>query len=182
MEKTNKPNAPLSHQSQYGWRHGEMPARVLGSDAGSGAGGTVPSRPARLTSMGLEGAVLVQKTIDNSAVEYQHDPRDRDALRKQVSWGLFIVLIVLLASGPRLWVRQAGYRQAGMINKIEQLTVVRDQLKVQKGRLEDLRRVAALAEQSGLRETDGASYTWFVAPPVEEDHETAVARLFVNEE
>lgn len=182
MEKTNKPNAPPPRQSQYGWRRDEMPERVLGNNASGGAGGTVPQGPVRLASMGLEGAVLVQKTIDNSSVEYQHDPRDRDALRKQVSWGLFIVLIVLLASGPRLWVRQAGYRQAGMIDKIEQLTVVRDQLKVQKGRLEDLRRVAALAEQSGLRETDGESYTWFVAPPTEGDHETAVARLFVNEE
>lgn len=181
MEKTTRANAPLSRQPRYGWRHGTIPERVLGKAVGSGAGGR-PAQPAQYTSLGMEGTVLFQKTIDNSSVNYRHDPRDRDALRWHVSWGLFVVLMVLLASGPRLWVRHSGYRQAQLTEKIEELIVVRDQLKVQKGRLEDLRRVAAFAEQSGLQETDEDRYTWFAPSHVEEDPETAVARLFVRED
>ncbi len=181
MEKTTKPNAPLPGPPQHGWRHGPTPERVLGKAVGSGAGGTSP-KPAQPTSLGMEGAVLYQKTIDNSAVNYRHDPRDRDALRWHVSLGLFIVLTVLLASGPRLWVRHSGYRQAELSEKIEQLIVVRDQLKVQKGRLEELARVASFAEQIGLQETQEDRYTWFAPEPAEEDPETAVARLLDRKE
>ena len=180
MEKTNRPNAPLPMPPQHGWRHGSPSQQVLGKAVRSGAGGT-PPKPAQPTSLGMEVAVLYHKRIDNSDVHFQHDPRDRDSLRWHVSLGLFIVLVVLVATAPRLWVRHSGYRQAKLGEQIEQLIVVRDQLKVEKGRREELSRVAEHAGLIGLRETDADRYTWFAPEPAEKDPETEVARLFDRE-
>ena len=126
----------------------------------------------------MEVAVAYQKRIDNSDVHFQHDPRDRDSLRWHVSLGLFIVLVVLVATAPRLWVRHSGYRQAKLSEKIEHLIVVRDQLIVEKGRREELSQIAEHAKQIGLRETDANSYTWFAPQPDEEDPGIEMARLF----
>ena len=133
MEKTTRPNAPLQRPLQYGWHSGPPSPSSLGEAVRSGAGGT-PQEQAQPTSLGMEVAVVYQKRIDNSDVQFRHDPRDRDSLRWQVSLGLFIVLVVLVATAPRLWVRHSGYRQANLGEKIEQLIVVRDQLIVEKGR------------------------------------------------
>lgn len=179
MEKTTRPTAPLPGQPQPGCLPGELPVRNPGEVSGGGAGGTL-AKPAQLTSFGTEGALLYQKRIDNSAVHYRYDPRDRDFLRWQVSLGLFLVLMVLIATAPRLWVRHSGYRQAKLSEKIEQLIVVRDRLIVEKGHREDLSRVAEYATRIGLRETDEARYTWFA--PESAETETAVARLFNREE
>ncbi len=125
----------------------------------------------------MGGAVLYQKKIDNSAISYRYDPRDRDELQSFVSVGLFLALLLLVAFGPRLWQRHSGYRQAQLRERIEKLAAVRDELKVQKGRLEGLPRVRALAEQQGLRETDQDRYTWF-APRLERaEPEAAVERV-----
>ena len=176
MEKRTEPNAPLPRLPRYGWSQAPTPGEMPGA-AGTG-GGAEPSASSGTRAMPMEGAVLYQKAIDNSDVTYRHDPGDRDALRAHVSWGLFVVFLLLLASGPRLWVRHSGYRQAQLAEQAEKLIVIRDQLKVQKGRLEDLRRVAALAEASGLRETEAGRYTWFAPAPADGVTETAVARLF----
>ncbi len=178
MEKKTEPNAPLPRQPQYGWSNASMPRQVLGHAAGSGAGGP----PEKVRSMPMEGAVLYQKAIDNTSVSYRHDPRDRYVLSTHVSWGLFVVLILLIASGPRLWVRHSGYRQAQLTETIEQLTAVREDLKVERGRLEDLRRVAALAEEIGLGETDEGSFVWPAAHPLDGGTEPTVARLFSSQE
>ena len=175
MEKTTEPNAPLPQYAQYGWSNASLPQAVLGTATGGGASRRSPT-PGQVAPM--EGAVLYQKKIDNSAVRYRHDPRDRAALRRHVSWGLFVVFLLLLAFGPRLWVRHLGYRQAKLTETIEQLTLVRDQLKVRRGRLQDLRRVAALAEQRGLMQTEESSYTWFAPPSSESGTRRAVAQLF----
>ncbi len=127
----------------------------------------------------MEGALLYRKAIDNSGVHYEVDPRDRPALARHVSWGLFAVFVLLVLSGPRLWVRQWGYRQEQLAQRMEQLTVVRDQLKVQRGRLQDLRRIAALAEVDGLAATESDRYNWTAQRPVANPpSDTAVARLF----
>ncbi len=179
MEKKTEPNAPLPRHPQYGWSDASMSHAVLSPAIGSGADAS--SEGAR-RAVPLEGAVLYQKEIDNSRVSYRHDPADRDELRAHISWGLFIAFLLLLAFGPRLWVRHSGYRQAQLAETIEQLVAVRDQLTMQKGRLEDLRRVAALAERSGLRETQEGRYTWLEPVPDRGVTETAVARLFASDE
>ena len=178
MEKNTEPNAPLPRQPQYGWTDVSMPDYTRDDSEGSGA----ELSPARVRSMPMEGAVLYQKAIDNSSVRYRHDPRDRYALRTHVSWGLFVVLILLLASGPRLWVRHSGYRQAQLTETIEQLTAVREHLKVEKGRLEDLQRIAGLAQEIGLEETEDTSYTWTPARPLGGGPVPTVARLISTPE
>ena len=175
MERELTQKAPPARQSHQGWSEG---ASGHSSSSLAAPGGAARHVAGLAPSMPIEGAVLYKKTIDNSGVRYRHDPKDRDALRKHVSWGLFVVFVLLLLSGPRLWVRHSGYRQAQLVDRIEQLVAVRDQLKVQRGRLEDLRRVAALAELGGLRETGADSYSWFAPRLVDEESEKAVARLF----
>ena len=181
MEKKTEPNAPLPRAARYGWSPGAIPERVFGGVAGSGAGGGDP-QPAPPGPVGIEGTMLYQKTIDNSAVLYRHDPRDRDALRTYVSLALFVVLLVCFFSAPRLWLRHSGYRQAQLNQRIEELIVVRDRLKVEKGRLEDLRRVAAFAELEGLKETEASKYTWSSAPDAGHGGRPEVAQLMVGAE
>lgn len=180
MEKTSALNAPLPRHTRSSRGNGPLPALRRGRAAGSGARG---GQSASGTFVPMEGAVLYQKAIDNSGVRYRHDPRDRDVWRSLVSGGLFVALLFILAFGPRLWVRHSGYRQAQLREQIEQLTVVRDQLKVRKGSLEDLRRVAALAGERGLEETEAKSYTWFAPQPIESGPgRKAVAQLFGAED
>ena len=179
MEKENRPNAPLPEQTQYGWSTSSLPQQVLRHDP---SGGAVPRHPPSARFAPMEGAVLYQKRIDNSGVRYRHDPRDRDSLRRQVSWGLFVVFLVIVWFAPRLWVRHLGYREARLTERIAEQTLVRDQLKVKIGSLGDRRRVAALAEMGGLQETDEGSYTWFAPRPVDSASPPAVALLIDRKE
>lgn len=128
--------------------------------------------------MPMEGAVMYHKLIDNSSVRYRHDPSDRYALRTHISWGLFVVLLLLVVSGPRLWVRHSGYRQAQMAETIDEITAVREHLKVERGRLENLRRVAVLADRMGLAETTEGSYMFPDQRPLDAEPEPAMAQLF----
>ena len=179
MEKTNRLNAPLPKQAQYGWSTASLPQQVLRDVP---RGGAIPQSPDPAPFAPMEGAVLYQKRIDNSGVRYRHDPRDRDAMRRHLSWGLFVVFLLVVLFAPRLWVRHLGYREAQLTETITQLTLVRDGLKVERGRLGDLRRVAALAEQSGLQETDESSYTWFAPRSVDSASQSAVALLIDRKE
>lgn len=179
MEKENRPNAPSLDQAQYGWSTSSLPQQVLRNDT---SGGAVPRHPPSTRFAPMEGAVLYQKRIDNSGVRYRHDPRDRDAMRRQVSWGLFVVFLVIVWFAPRLWVRHLGYREARLTETVAQLTLVRDQLKVERGRLQDRRLIAARAELEGLQETDEGSYTWFAPRPVDSGLEPAVALLIDRKE
>lgn len=181
MEKKREASAPLPKATRYGWSPGTMPERMLGKANGSGAGGGLPL-PVPPGPIGIEGTMLYQKSIDNSTVHYKHDPSDRDALRRYVSLALFVVLMVCAFSAPRIWVRHSGYRQAELNQKIEQLAVVRDRLKVTKGRLEDLRRVAVFAELIGLQETEESNYTWFAPSETGAAGRPEVAQLLVSEE
>ena len=179
MEKENRPNAPPQEQTRYGWSTSSLPQQVLRNGP---SGGAIPRSPDPARFAPMEGALLYQKRIDNSGVCYRHDPRDRDAMRRHVSWGLFVVFLVVVWFAPRLWVRHLGYREARLTETIAQLTTVRDQLKVKRGRLGDRRRVAALAEMGGLHETDEGSYTWFAPRSVDSSAQDAVALLIDRKE
>ena len=141
-------------------------------------GGISRSEHRSVAGKTMDGMLLYRKAIDNSGVRYKHDPRDRVSLARHISWGLFLVFAMLVFSGPRLWVRQWGYRQEQLAERIEQLSVVRDQLKVRLGRMESLSRVSALAELDGLGETDPQRNGWSSPPPIEDESgTTTVARL-----
>ncbi len=173
MEKKTERNAPLPRLPGYGWSNASNPSAV---PARAPADGADPSESA--FAMPMEGAVLCQKQIDNSGVRYRHDPRDRYALRTHISWGLFVVLLLLMVSGPRLWVRHSGYRQALLAETIDDLVAVREHLKVEKGRLEDLGRVTVLAQRMGLTEAGEEHGNFPDLHPPEPEIETTVAQLF----
>ena len=94
------------------------------------------------------------------------------------SVGFFMLFVLVTVFGPRLWLRHAGYRQVRLAENVEQLVQVRDQLKIRRGSLRDLRRVAALAEIAGLVETTEERYVWS-APATADDRRT-VAQLFAE--
>lgn len=175
MEQKSALNtSPEPQQARAGWSEAPSPPPQL---APAGPGGVRGFAASAAPSLTMEGAVLYQKKIDNSDVSYRHDPRDRDELQSFVSVGLFVALLFLVAFGPRLWQRHSGYRQAQLLERIEQLAAVRDELKVQKGRLEDLRRVRGLAEGLGLGETEPDRYKWLAPRPERAAPEAAVARV-----
>lgn len=176
MEKRTEPNAPLPWRPHLGWGKNPNPVRHGGPPVASGA--QLPSVARR--SVPMEGVVLYRKAIDNSSVKYRHDPTDRYALRRHVSMGLFVVLLSLIATSPRLWVRHSGYRQAQLTETVEQLVAVREHLKVEKGRLENLQRVAALAADLGLGRTEDTKYTWTAQRRLGGGPEPTVAELFVH--
>jgi hypothetical protein len=127
--------------------------------------------------MSIGSVPLYAKRIDNSGIRYRHDPRDREVWRVGLSLGLFLLVLAILLWGPQRLVTQSGYRQEALRQQAGQLQAVRDELKMQRGRLEDLRRVAALAEQMGLRQTEPDSYSWFALPPGDGEADATVARL-----
>ena len=179
MEKGLTKKAPLGRQSHLGRRGVPIGRTAPGRAEPGGAAGPVA---AQAQSMAIESAPLYQKHIDNSAIRYRHDPRDREIWRVGLSVGLFLLVLAILLWGPQRLVTQSSYKQEALRQRVGQLQAVRDELKMQRGRLEDLRRVAALAEDMGLQQTEPDSYSWFALPPGDGDSETAVARLLRSDE
>ena len=179
MEKGLTKQAPLGRQSHLGRRGAPMARTASGRAVPGGAAAPVA---AQAQSMSIDCAPLYQKHIDNSAIRYRHDPRDREIWRVGLSLGLFLLVLAILLWGPQRLVTQSGYKQEALRQRAGQLQAVRDELKMQRGRLEDLRRVAALAEEMGLRQTEPDSYSWFALPTGERESETAVARLLSSDE
>ena len=174
MEKGLTNKAPLGGPSHL-VGHGTSAGRAAPSQATPG--GAAAPVAGQAQSMSIEGAPLYQKRIDNSGIRYRHDPRDREIWQIGLSVGLFLLVLAMLLWGPQRLVTQSGYKQEALRQRVSQLQAVRDELKMQRGRLEDLRRVAALAEAMGLQQTEVDSYNWFVLPPGGEEADSTVARL-----
>ncbi len=179
MEKVLTKKAPPGRQSHHGRR---AAPKERATPSPSVPGGATPPAAAQAQSMSIGGAPLYQKRIDNSGIRYRHDPRDREVWRVGLSLGLFLLVLAILLWGPQRLVTQSGYKQEALRQRVGQLQAVRDELKMQRGRLEDLRRVAALAEQMGLRQTEPDSYSWFALPPGDGESDTTVARLLRSAE
>ena len=168
MEKGLTKKAPLG---------GHGTSAVQAAHRQATPGGAAGPVAGQAQSMSIDGALLYQKRIDNSGIRYRHDPRDRDIWQVSLSVGLFLLVLAMLLWGPQQLVTQSGYKQEALRQRVSQLQAVRDELKMQRGRLEDLRRVAALAEAMGLQQTEVDSYSWFVLPPGDEEADSTVARL-----
>ncbi len=174
MEKVLTKKAPPGRQSHHG-RRGVSKQRATPSQ--SAPGGVTRPVADQSQSMSIGGVPLYPKRIDNSGIRYRHDPRDREVWRVGLSLCLFLLVLAILLWGPQRLVTQSGYKQEALRQRAGQLQAVRDELKMQRGRLEDLRRVAALAEQMGLRQTEPDSYSWFALPPGDGESDATVARL-----
>lgn len=174
MEKVLTKKVPPGRQSHHG-RRGVPKQRATPSP--SVPGGATRPVTAQTQSMSMGGVPLYPKRIDNSGIRYRYDPRDREVWRVGLSLCLFLLVLAILLWGPQRLVTQSGYKQEALRQRAGQLQAVRDELKMQRGRLEDLRRVAALAEQMGLRQTEPGSYSWFALPPGDGESDASVARL-----
>lgn len=130
----------------------------------------------------LEDVAFFIKPISNDTVEHHCDPSDRRSLRGFLGFGLVLTLTLLLAYGPRAWIRQSGYRTAGLNRQIEELKIVQDQLTVRQGQLGDLRRVAELASLEGFSEPKPEDYTWQERTVPAANPDNALAQLLVEGE
>ncbi|HVO11657.1 MAG TPA: cell division protein FtsL [Vicinamibacteria bacterium] len=92
-----------------------------------------------------EGVVLLGKSVDNSRVVRQVDPRSRREIF------LVLLLVALLAAGlglyawPALEIRRAGQTSVELYREKERLLEERRKLQLEKAALENLRRVEAIA-------------------------------------
>ncbi len=92
-----------------------------------------------------EGVVLLGKSVDNSRVVRQVDPRSRREI-----WVL-ILLVALLAAGlglyawPALEIRRAGQDSVDLYREKERLLEEKRKLQLERAALENLTRVEAIA-------------------------------------
>ncbi len=61
------------------------------------------------------------KAIDNQHVKRPADPADKRAWRRMVGYGSLAVLVLVMALGPRAWLRHSSYRQAELTEKRTEL-------------------------------------------------------------
>ncbi len=99
-----------------------------------------------------DGVVLLDKSVDNSRVVRQVDPRSRREIF------LLILLVALLAAGlglyawPALEIRRAGQTSVELYREKERLLEERRKLQLEKAALENLKRVEAIAgKELGLQ-------------------------------
>jgi cell division protein FtsL len=105
----------------------------------------------------FDPVVVVPKSIDNSRVVRQVDPRlSRDLWLLVFLVGALVAGLVLYA-WPHLALRQTGLETAEMARERERLVEENRKLRLEKAALEDLRRVEAIA----------ARHLHLVAPPAE---------------
>jgi cell division protein FtsL len=93
----------------------------------------------------LEGVVLLPKSIRNSQVVREVDPRSSREL-----WGLLLLVGVLVAglglyAWPHLALRQSGQASEQMYRERERLIEENRKLRLERASLENLRRVESIA-------------------------------------
>jgi hypothetical protein len=108
----------------------------------------------------MEEVSLFIKQIDNSQLRRKADPRGKAAWLKFVASGSMILVVLLLSSGPRAWLRHSGYRQAEMEKEYQALLQINRQLKVRQSILSDLQRISILAAEQGLVEPPPDRFEW----------------------
>jgi hypothetical protein len=126
----------------------------------------------------MEDVALFIKDIDNSLVRRKPDPRGKSAWLRFVVSGAMILMVVLLSSGPRAWLRHSGYRQAELEKNYQKLMEFNQQLKVRQAMLSDLQRISVLAAEQGFVEPPTDQFEWqdrTIAP--DEQSEFAENRL-----
>ena len=94
---------------------------------------------------GLEDVVLLPRSIDNSQVVREVDPRSN----RDLFWLLLVVAVLVAGLGLYAWphfeLRQAGIATEQMRRERERLIEENRKLRLEKASLEDLRRIEAIA-------------------------------------
>lgn len=121
----------------------------------------------------MEEVTLFIKQIDNSQVRRKADPRGKAAWLRFVVSGTMILLVLLLSSGPRAWLRHSGYRQAELEKEYQALLEINRQLKVRQAMLSDPQRISVLAAAEGFIEPPPDQFDWQDSVTVPEGSELA---------
>jgi cell division protein FtsL len=95
--------------------------------------------------MRLDSAGLLGKSIDNSQVIREVDPRSSRELVALIVLGALLVLGGVLYAWPHLQLRQAGQEAQGLSREKERLLEENRKLRLEKAALENLRRVETIA-------------------------------------
>jgi len=101
----------------------------------------------RLRSPALEPLVLLPKSIDNSRVVREVDPRARRDLRSVLALVLALVIAMALYAWPGLELRRTGLDIVRLNQQREQLIERNRKLRLEKSSLEQLQRIERLAQR-----------------------------------
>jgi len=129
-----------------------------------------------LVAEDFDPVVVVPKSIDNSKVVRQVDPRlSRDLWLLVFLVGALVAGLVLYA-WPHLALRQTGVEAAEMAHERETLVEENRKLRLEKAALEDLRRVEAIAVRHLRLESPPAERVVIVEKPAPLPDGTLLAR------
>lgn len=146
-----------------------------GALAGRALRAGLSRRFARTLPLPMEEVLLYVKSIESQHVRRAADPADKRAWRRMVGYGSLTVLMLVMAFGPRAWLRHSSYRQAELIEKRTELREIQDHLRVRYAQVSDLRRVMAKAALAGLEAPPTDRYVWQAAPLEADPNAPAVA-------
>ena len=146
-----------------------------GASAGRALRAGLSRRFARTLPLPMEDVLLFVKSIDGQHVRRATDPADKRAWRRMVGYGFLGVLALVMAFGPRAWLRHSSYRQAALLEERTELREIQDHLRVRHAQVSDLRRVMARAATAGLEAPATDRYVWQSAPLEGDPNAPAVA-------
>ena len=131
-----------------------------GAVAGRALRAGLSRRYARTLPLPMEEVLLYVKDTDSQHVRRSADPADKRAWRRMVGWGFVGVVALVLAVGPRAWLRHSSYRQAELVDQRTELREIQDHLRVRHAQVSDLRRVMVRAADAGLQAPTGDRFLW----------------------
>ena len=150
-----------------------------GAAAGRALRAGLSRRYARTLPLPMEEVLLYVKTIESQHVRRSADPADKRVWRRMVGFGFLAVVLLVLAFGPRAWLRHSSYRQAELLEQRTALREIQDHLKVRYAQASDLRRVMARAAGAGLEAPTTDRYLWQATPGDNGSGGEAVAAVLV---
>lgn len=131
-----------------------------GAAAGRALRAGLSRRFARTLPLPMEEVLLYVKPIESQHVRRAADPADKRAWKRMVGYGFLGVIVLVMAFGPRAWLRHSSYRQAELTEKRTELREIQDHLRVRHAQVSDLRRVMARAATAGLQAPATDRYVW----------------------
>lgn len=146
-----------------------------GAQAGRALRAGLSRRFARTLPLPMEEVLLYVKAIEGQHVRRSADPADKRAWRRMVGYGVLGVLVLVMAFGPRAWLRHSSYRQAELLERQTELREIQDHLRVRHAQVSDLRRVMARAATAGLQAPTTDRYVWQAIPLENDPNAPAVA-------
>ncbi|MBI1354406.1 MAG: hypothetical protein GC160_08670 [Acidobacteria bacterium] len=153
--------------SMWGWDGAdevERPAASRfcydGAAAGRARKAGLSRRRAGGRPLPMEEVILFRKSFDNSRVRRPVDPADKRSWLRTVGVLAMLLLLAIVALGPRAWLRHSGYRQAELSERRMELQELERHLQVRHAQLTDLRRVGRVAAAMGLEAPPPEHYAW----------------------